>query len=198
MLRHLHHTYIHPGTHSLTHTWVTCEIHAHVHVATVYYDPSQLTNSIYKTKDKAHRAHGQKEIMHAYGPKSTPTAQGLVDDINTMYAYWHNSSFIAQRLLYDINALHSFWLRESKRTCGSVSTPIAQGLVEMINAKGEKMVMSPKTQGFVNNTHHGKKCMLKYCTHDSMNSGKGATRTNSGSAGKKTTYSDETNHINNK
>jgi len=39
-----------------------------------------------------------------------------------------------------------------------------------------------------------KKCMLKYCTHGSMNAGKGAKRTTSGSAGKKTTYLDEMNH----
>jgi len=67
--------------------------------------------------------------------------------------------------------------------------------VEIINAKGKKMVMSPKAQGFVSNTHHGKKkCMLKHCTHGSMNAGKGANRTTSGSAVKKKTYSDEINH----
>jgi len=38
------------------------------------------------------------------------------------------------------------------------------------------------------------KYMLKYYTHSSMNAGKGAKRTTSGSAGQKTTYSDEMNH----
>jgi len=90
----------------------------------------------------------------------------MVEDINAMYDYGRNSTPIAQGLVYDINALHACWLRESKRTYGSVSTPIAQGLVEIINAKGAKMVMSPKAQGFVSNTHHGKKkCMLKHSTH---------------------------------
>ena len=132
--------------------------------------------------------------MHAYWPKSTPIAKGLVEDINAMHAYGRSSAPIAQGLVYDINALHAFWLRELKRTYGSVSTTIAQGLVEIINAKGKKIVMSPKAQGLVSNTHHGKKRMWKHCTHDSMNAGKGAKRTTSGSAGKKTTYSDEINH----
>ena len=109
--------YIHTSQHTHSHTRVTCEIHAHAHAAPLYYDPLQQTSSMCKAKDKAHGAHGQKEIMHAYGPKSTPIAQGLVEDIN---------------------ALHAFWLRESQRTCGSVSTPIAQGLVEIINAKEGK------------------------------------------------------------
>jgi len=39
---------------------------------------------MHKAKDVGHRAHGQKGIMHAYGPKSTPIAQGLVEDINAM------------------------------------------------------------------------------------------------------------------
>jgi len=56
------------------------------------------------------------------------------------------------------------------------------------------MVMSPKAQGLVSNTHHSKTCMLKNCSLDRMSSGKGAKRTNSGSTGKKTTFSDETNH----
>ena len=51
-----------------------------------------------------------------------------------------------------------------------------------------------KAQGLVNNTHHSKTCILKDCTHDRMSGGKGAKRTNSGSAGKKMTFSDETNH----
>jgi len=36
--------------------------------------------------------------------------------------------------------------------------------------------------------------MLKYYTHGSMNTGKGAKRMTFGSAGKKTTYSEEINH----
>jgi len=95
---------------------------------------------MHEAKGKGHRAHGPKEIMHVYGPKSTPIAQGLVEDIN---------------------ASHAFGLRESKRTYGSVSTPIPQGLVAIINAKDQTMVMSPKAQGLVSNTHHGKKRMLK-------------------------------------
>ena len=49
-----------------------------------------------KTKDKGHRAHGQKEIMDAYGLTSTPIVQGLVEDINGMYAYGRNSEPIVQ------------------------------------------------------------------------------------------------------
>jgi len=64
--------------------------------------------------DNGHRAHGQKEIMHAYGPKSTPIAQGLVEDINAMHAYGRSSAPIAQGLVYDINAPHAFGLRDSK------------------------------------------------------------------------------------
>jgi len=48
--------------------------------------------------------------MHAYGPKSTPIAQGLVEDINAMHAYGRTSAPIAQGLVYDINALHVFCL----------------------------------------------------------------------------------------
>jgi len=40
-------------------------------------------------------------------------------------------------------------MRKSKRTYGSVSTPIAQGLVVIMNAKVQKIVMSPKAQGLV-------------------------------------------------
>ena len=93
--------------------------------------------------------------------QSIPIAQGLVEEINAMHAYGRSSAPIAQGLVYDINASHAFRLRESKRTYGSVSTPMTQGLVEIINAKDTKMVMSPKAQGLVNNTHHGKKRMLK-------------------------------------
>jgi len=107
---------------------------------------------MHKAKDKAHRAHGQKEIMHAYGPKSTPIAQGLVQDINAMHAYGRSSAPIAQGLVYDINALHAFCLRESQRTYGSVSTSIAQRLVEIIKRKRKKMVLSPKAQGLEQHT----------------------------------------------
>jgi len=183
---------------------------------------------MHKAKDKGHRAHGQKESMHAYGPKSTPIAQGLVEDINAMHAYGRSSAPIAQGLVYDINAPHAFGLRdsksntmhvygrssapiaqglvydidvshalglrESKRTYGPVSTPIAQGLVVIINAKDQEIVMSPKAQGLVSNTHHGKNNMLKNCTHDRMSGGKAAKRANPGVTAKKTTFSDERNH----
>jgi len=111
--------------------------------------------------------------MHAYGLKSTPIAQGLVDDINAKHAYGPSSAPKAQGLVYDIHAPHALGLRESKRTYGSVSTPIAQGLVEIINAKDTKMVMSPKAQELASNTHHSQTCMLRNCTHDRMSVGKG-------------------------
>ena len=76
---------------------------------------------MHKAKEKGHRAHGQNKIMHAYGPKSTPIAQGLVTDINAKHAYGPSSAPIAQGLVYDINAPHAFGLRESKRTYWSVS-----------------------------------------------------------------------------
>jgi len=104
---------------------------------------------------------GKKKIMHTYGPKSIPIPQGLVEDINVKYVYGSNSVPITQGVVYDINAPHAFGLRESKRTYGSVSTPIGQGLVEIINAKDTKMVMSPKSQGIVSNTHHSKTCIVK-------------------------------------
>jgi len=47
---------------------------------------------MHKTKDRGYRAHGQKEIMYAYGPKPTPIAQGLVEDINAMLAYGRTHS----------------------------------------------------------------------------------------------------------
>ena len=96
------------------------------------------------------------KIMHVYGPKSTPIAQGLVEDINAKHVYGPCSAPIAQGLVYDINATHAFGLKELKRTCGFVATPIAQGLVEIINAKDTKMLMSPKAQGLVSNRHHRK------------------------------------------
>jgi len=113
--QHPQHTYIHRHTHAHTHVQVTCEIHAQVHTAIVYYDSMQLTSSIHKAKDKGHRAHGQKEMMHAYGPKSTPIDQDLVEDINAMHDYGRSSAPIAQGLVYDINAPHAFGLRESQR-----------------------------------------------------------------------------------
>ena len=123
-IQHPQHTYIHRHTHTHTHIQVTCEIHAHAHTAIVYYDFLQLTNSMHIAKDKGHRAHGQNEILHAYGRESTPIAQGLVEDINATHAHGRSSAPIAQGLVYDINASHAFGLRESKRTYGSVSTPI--------------------------------------------------------------------------
>jgi len=83
-------------------------------------------------------------------------------------------------------------LRESKCTYRSVSTPIAQGLVEIINVKDTKMVLSPKAQGLVNNKQYSQTCMLKNCTQDRMSCGKGTKRTNSGAAAKKTKFSEET------
>ena len=74
---------------------------------------------MHKAKDKGHRAHGQKEIMHAYGPKSTPIAQGLVEDINAMHAYGRSSAPIAQGLVYDINAPHAFGLRAIAERSGA-------------------------------------------------------------------------------
>jgi len=93
---------------------------------------------MHNTKDKRRRAHWQKEILHAYGLKSTPISQGVAEDINAMHACGRCSASIGQGLVYDINAPHTFGLRESKRTFGSVSTPIAQGLVVIINAKDQK------------------------------------------------------------
>jgi len=57
--------------------------------------------------------------------------------------------------------------------------------------------MSPKAQGLVSNTHHGKKHMLKNCAHDRMSGGKAAKRSNSGATAKKTTFSDETTKLTN-
>jgi len=132
--------------------------------------------------------------MHAYGPKSTPIAQGLVGDINAKHAYGPRSAPIAQGLVYDINAPHAFGLRELKCSYGFLSTPIAQGLVVIINAQDTKMLISPKAQGLVSNAHHSKTCMVKHCTHDRMSGGKTTKQHNSGSVGTKTTSSDETNH----
>jgi len=92
-----------------------------------------------------------------------------------------------------MNAAHAFGLRESKRTYGPVPTPIAQGLVEIINTKDTKQAMPPKAQGLVN-THCNKTCTLKNCTYDRMSGGKGPKRSISGTAAKKTTFLDQTNH----
>ena len=73
--------------------------------------------------------------------------------------------------------------RPKKSYNSSTSTP-----------KHQKIVMSPKAQGLVSNTHHGEKHMLKNCTHDRMSGGKAAKRSNSGATAKKTTFSYETNH----
>jgi len=139
------------------------------------------------------KEHGQNFIIHAYGLKSTPIAQGLVKDTNAKHTYGSSSTPIAQGLVYDINATHAFGLRESKRTYGSVSTPIAQGLVEIINAKDTKELIPPKAQGLVNKTQCNKTCMLNF-NYDRMSAGKGAKRSTSGAAGKKTTSSEETCH----
>jgi len=116
-----------------------------------------------------------------------------VKDTNAKHTYGSSSTPIAQGLVYDINATHAFGLRESKRTYGSVSTPIAQGLVEIINAKDTKELIPPKAQGLVNKTQCNKTCMLNF-NYDRMSAGKGAKRSTSGAAGKKTTSSEETCH----
>ena len=69
-----------------------------------------------RAQEKDYRAYGQNEIMHAYGPESTPIAQGLVKDINAkahgqneiMHAYGPESTPIAQGLVEDINAKHAY------------------------------------------------------------------------------------------
>jgi len=78
IIEHQQHTYIHRHTHAHTRTQVTSETHAHAHAAIVYHDSLLLTSSMHETKEKGHRAHGQNKTPHAYGPKSTPIAQGLV------------------------------------------------------------------------------------------------------------------------
>jgi len=143
--------------------------------------------------------------MHTYERTSAPIAQGLMYDINAphvfglreskpnvMHTYGRNSSPIARGLVYDINAPHVFGLRESKRTYGPVSRAGGDH-----KHKRQKIVMSPKAQGLVSETHHGKKHMLKNCTHDRMSGGKAAKRSNSGSTAKKTTFLDETTKLTN-
>jgi len=51
--------------------------------------------------------------------------------------------------------------------------------------KRPKIVMSPKAQGLMSNTHHGKKHMLQNCTHDRMSGGKAVKRSHSGATAKK-------------
>ena len=82
---------MHRHTHAHTHTGLTSETHAHAHTAIVYYGSLQLTSSTQEAKEKGHRAHWQKKIIHAYGLKSTPMAQGLVKDINAKHACGPNS-----------------------------------------------------------------------------------------------------------
>jgi len=93
---------------------------------------------MHKAKDKEYRAHGQKEIMYDYGPKSTPISQGLVEDINEMHDYGRSSTPIPQGLVYDINVPHAFGLRESKpngmHTYGRNSAPICD--LTMDRARG--------------------------------------------------------------
>ena len=113
-------TYIHTPPHTRTHTHTGNMRNAHAHTAIVYYDSLQLTSSMHKAKDKGHRAHGQKEIMQAYGPKSTPIAQGLVEDINAMHAYGRSSSPIAQGLVYDRHKCTScLWVERIKAKCNA-------------------------------------------------------------------------------
>ena len=59
--------------------------------------------------------------------------------------------------------------------------------------KRHKRVDPSKAQGLVNNTQCNKTCMLN-CNYDRMSAGKGAKRSTSGAAGKKTTSSEETSH----
>jgi len=56
------------------------------------------------------------------------------------------------------------------------------------------LIFPDHKKGLVSNTHHGKKHLLKTCTHDRMIGGKAAKRSNSGATAKKTTFLDETNH----
>jgi len=51
------------------------------------YGPESTPIAQGLVKDINAKAHGQNEIMHAYGPESTPIAQGLVEDINAKHAY---------------------------------------------------------------------------------------------------------------
>jgi len=116
-----------------------------------------------------------------------------VKNKNVKYTYGSTSTPIVQGLVYDINVTHTSRTRESERTYGSVSTPISQRLVEVINANHTKVVIPPKAQGLVNNTHCDKTCMLNWNYHK-MSAGKGAKRSTSGAAGKKMTSSEETTH----
>jgi len=71
-------------------------------------------------------------------------------DINAKHDYGPIFGPIAQGLVHDRNATHTLGLRDPKRTDGSVSTSIAQGLVENMKLKGTKIVISPRiAQGLV-------------------------------------------------
>ena len=81
----------------------------HTRILQLYTNQQHVQN-----KTQAAQNPGQKEIIHTYGPKSTPIAQGLVEDTNAMHAYGRTSAPIAQGLAYDTNEPHAFGLRESK------------------------------------------------------------------------------------
>jgi len=128
------HTHTHTGNpHAHTRTRVTSKTHAHANATIACYDSLQLTNSTQEAKGKEYRANGQDKIMHAYGLKSTPIAQGLVSEINAKHAYGPRSTTIAQGLVYDINAAHG--QNKIMHAYGLRTTPITQGLVIHINAE---------------------------------------------------------------
>ena len=81
---------------------------------TVYYDSLQLTSSTQKAKEKGHRTHGLSSIMHAYGLKSRPVAQGLVKDTNAKHAYGSSSTLIAQGLVYRHECRSCLWAERIK------------------------------------------------------------------------------------
>ena len=56
------------------------------------------------------------------------------------------------------------------------------------------LIFPDHKKGLVSNTHHGKKHLLKTCTHDRMIGRKVAKPLNPGDTAKKTTFLDETNH----
>ena len=82
---------MHRHTHAHTHTGLTSETHAHAHTAIVYYGSLQRPAARKKPKKRATEPTGKKKMMHAYGLKSTPMAQGLVKDINAKHACGPNS-----------------------------------------------------------------------------------------------------------
>ena len=148
------------------------------------------------------------KAMHAQGRSSGTIAQGLVSAINAphvsglrelkpkgMHAYRSSSAPITQGLVHGINAPHVFGLRESKRNCGPVSIPTAQGLlVAIMHTKAKYIVTVQKAQGLVGNTHHDEKHMLTNYTLDRMSGAKAVKQSNSGATPKKITSLDETNH----